>query len=94
MNCEIKGRITADLGKRTGVKDGKDWEYHEYIVTEMFQYGKNMKFSIFSSDGPISTPLSIGDDVTVKFNVVAREHQGKWYNDVRAWSVQVTGHQQ
>lgn len=53
-----------------------------------------MKFSIFSSDGPISTPLSIGDDVTVKFNVVAREHQGKWYNDVRAWSVQVTGHQQ
>ena len=46
MNCEIKGRITADLGKRTGVKDGKDWECHEYIVTEMFQYGKNMKFSM------------------------------------------------
>lgn len=87
MNCEIKGRITAVLDVKNGTSNGKDWEVREYIITEQTQFGKSMKFSMFSSDGPITEPLRLNDDVTVHFNVSAREYQGKWYNDVRAWKI-------
>lgn len=87
MMCEIKGRIVKELGVRNGVNDGKDWEMREYLITEQTQYGKTMKFSMFSGDGPIKEPLRVGDDVTVSFSVSAKEYNGKWYNDVRAWKV-------
>lgn len=86
--CEVKGMITKDLGMRTGTSNGKDWEVREYLITEQTQFGKSVKFSLFSGDGPIQDPLNVGDIVTVFFSVSAREYDGKWYNDVRAWKVQ------
>lgn len=88
MNCEVRGKITAELEVRTGTRDGKDWEVREYLITEQSQFGKTMKFSMTSWDGPIMDRLQIGDSVCVSFSVSAREHEGKWYNDVRAWKVQ------
>ena len=29
-----------------------------------------------------------GNDYTVSFDINAREYQGRWYNDVRAWKVE------
>lgn len=77
-----------ELERRSGTRNGKDWEVIEYLITEQTQFGKSMKFSIASYDGPIADPLRIGDDVTVNFNVSAREYEGKWYNDVKAWKIQ------
>lgn len=88
MNCEVKGRITRELGRKTGTSNGKDWEVREYLITEQTQFGKTMKFSVFSGDGPIADAPRVGDDVTVKFSVMAKEYQGKWYNDVRAWKIE------
>lgn len=94
MMCEIKGRITADLGVRTGVtRQGTDYEIREYLITEQTQFGKSMAFTMFSNDGPIKEPLRVGDDVTVCFNVSAKEYtdkdgKKKWFNSVQAWKIQ------
>lgn len=88
MDCEVKGKITAILDVKRGVtRDGKDWEAIEYLITEEVQYGKTVKFSMYSSDGPIVDAPQIGDKVAVRFNVSAREYNGKWFNDVRAWQI-------
>ena len=90
MMCEIKGRITADLGVKTGTtRQGTDYEIREYLITEQTQFGKSMAFTMFSNDGPIKEPLRVGDDVTVYFNVSAKEYtdkdgKKKWFNSVQA----------
>lgn len=94
MMCEIKGRITADLGVRRGTtRQGTDYEIREYLITEQTQFGKSMAFTMFSNDGPIKEPLCVGDDVTVCFNVSAKEYtdkdgKKKWFNSVQAWKIQ------
>ena len=90
MNCEIKGRITVDLGvTRRGVTSkGLDYEIREYVI-----FGKSMQFSVYSGDGPVKDPLKVGDDVIVNFNVSAKEYtdkdgKKKWFNSVQAWKIQ------
>lgn len=89
MNCEVKGKIAAVLGIKKGTtKNGKDYESIEYLITEEMQYGKTMKFTVYSGDGPVMDAPEVGDKVSVSFNVSAREYNGKWFNDVRAWKIQ------
>nr|DAJ47746.1 MAG TPA: protein of unknown function (DUF3127) [Caudoviricetes sp.] len=88
MKCEATGRIIVELPSTRGTGNGKDWEKREYIMETNDARPKKMKFTMFSSEGPIADPLRVGDTVNVKFQVEAREYQGKWYNDVRAWQVQ------
>lgn len=89
MNCEVRGKITAVIGRKTGTtRDGKDYESIEYLITEESQYGKTVKFSMYSGDGPVMDAPQVGDKVSVSFNVSAREYNGKWFNDVRAWKIQ------
>lgn len=47
-----------------------------------------MKFSIYSWDGPIETPLKTGDSVEISFLVEARESKGNWFNEVKAYRVE------
>lgn len=95
MNCEIKGRITVDLGVTSkGVtRKGTDYEIREYVITEQTQFGRSMQFSVYSGDGPMKEPLKVGDDVTVSFTVSAKEYTDKdgkkrWFNSVQAWKIQ------
>jgi hypothetical protein len=34
-----------------------------------------------------STAINLGDEVVVSFDINAREYNGRWYNDIRAWRV-------
>jgi hypothetical protein len=33
----------------------------------------------------------VGDKVKVSFNLSAREYNGRWYNDIRAWRIEPAG---
>ena len=47
-----------------------------------------MRFSIISYDGPIEDAPAVGDHVRVKFTVEARESNGRWFNDVKAYRLE------
>lgn len=68
-------------------KAGKDWEKREFVMETSERYHSNMRFSMCSFDGPVVGAPSVGDMVRVRFTVEAREHNGNWYNDVRAYNV-------
>lgn len=87
---EIKGRIIAALPLRSGVsqKDGKSWMTQEYVIETMEQYPKRCVFNVFGEDKIKEYNLQVGSEVTVKFDINAREYNGRWYNDIRAWKVE------
>lgn len=88
---EFTGRIIAIMQARSGISkaSGNSWMTQEYVIEETEgQYPKKMVFSVFGEDKVREFALSVNRQVTVHFDINAREYQGRWYNDIRAWKVE------
>ena len=87
---EIKGKIIAVMPLRTGTsqKDGKSWMIQEYVIETLEQYPKRCLFNVFGEDKIKAFNIQQGGEYIVKFDINAREYNGRWYNDVRAWKVE------
>ena len=87
---DITGKIIAALEPRTGTSkaSGNPWKSQEFVLeTVGEQYPKKMMFNIFGEDKLQQAAINVGDVVTVSFDINAREFNGRWYNDIRAWRV-------
>ena len=90
MNFETTGRIIVELPPTMGVtRTGKDWERRDFILETLEQHPKKIRFSMLSFDGSIEGAPRIEDRVRVRFIIEARENNGNWYNDVKAYQVEV-----
>lgn len=89
MSYKASGVIIAVMPTAHGTtKNGKDWEKQECVLEMSDKYHTKMKFSIYSWDGPIETPLKTGDSVEISFMVEARESKGNWFNEVKVYCVE------
>ena len=86
---ELTGKIIAVMPAKSGVstKTGNNWMTQEYVIEVPGQYPKRCAFSVFGEDRITQFNLQSGDDVTIQFDIDAREFNGRWYNDVRAYNV-------
>ena len=86
---EIKGRIIAVMPVRTGTsqKNGEGWASQEYVIETIEQYPKRCVFNVFGEDKLKQFNIQQGGEYLVKFDINAREYNGRWYNDIRAWKV-------
>lgn len=87
---EIKGRIIAVMPVRTGTsqKNGEGWASQEYVIETLEQYPKRCVFNVFGEDKIKQFNIQQGGEYLVKFDINAREYNGRWYNDIRAWKVE------
>ena len=74
---------------RSGVsqRTGNQWMTQEYVLEIPGQYPRKMVFNIFGEDRIKQFNIQMGDDLTVSFDIDAREYNGRWYNDIRAYNV-------
>ena len=87
---DITGTIIAVLPAQSGVsqRTGNTWMRQEYVIEVPGMYSKKMCFSIFGEDRIKQFALQQGQqNVTIKFDIDAHEHEGKWYNEVRCFNV-------
>lgn len=86
---EISGRIIAVLEARGGVsaRTGNTWKMQDYVLETIESFPKRICFNVFGEDKINQFNIQQGMEVTVSFDINAREYQGRWYNDVRAWNV-------
>ena len=86
---DITGRIIAVMEKRSGQsqRSGNSWASQDYVIETHEQYPRRCLFNVFGEDKINEYNLQIGSEVTVSFDINAREYNGRWYNDIRAWRV-------
>ena len=86
---ELTGRIIAVMEPRSGVsaRTGNAWMTQEYVLEVPGQYPKRCVFNIFGEDRIKQFNIQNGDELTVQFDIDAREYQGRWFNDIRAYNV-------
>ena len=59
----------------------------EYVIEIPGQYPRKMVFNIFGEDKIKQFNIQPGEEITVQFDIDAREYNGRWFNDIRAWNI-------
>lgn len=88
---EIQGIILAVLPPREGTSDRGPWKSQEYVIETHEQYPKKMVFNVFGADRIEQFSIKLNEEVKVSFDIDAHEYNGRWFNSIRAWSVQRVG---
>lgn len=86
---EITGKIIAALEPRSGTsaRTGNPWKSQEFVIETHEQYPKKCVFRVFGEDRLNQFNIQVGQELTVSFDIDAREYQGRWFNDISAWRV-------
>ena len=86
---ELTGKIIAVMEARGGVsaRTGNSWKTQEYVLEVPGQYPKRCLFNVFGEDRINQFNIQNGEELTVQFDIDAREYNGRWYNDIRAYNV-------
>ena len=86
---ELTGKIIAVMEARSGksARTGNDWMTQEYVIEVPGQFPKRCIFSVFGEDRIKQFNIQNGEDITIQFDIDAREYNGRWFNDVRAYAV-------
>lgn len=85
--ADITGKIIAVLPTRSGTSaKGTQWSSQTAVIETHEQYPKRVAFDVLG-DKITEFNLQVGEEVTVSFDINAREFNGKWFNSVNAWKV-------
>ena len=85
--AEITGKIIAVLPTKSGTSArGTQWSSQTAVIETHEQYPKRVAFDVLG-DRIAEFNLQVGEEVTVSFDINAREFNGKWFNSVNAWQV-------
>lgn len=84
---DISGVISQVFPEVSGAKQGGgSWRKQEFLLETQDQYPKKVLMQIWG-DRIDQFALKPGESVVVSFDVEARENNGRWYNDVKAWKI-------
>ena len=86
---DLTGKIIAVLPASSGVsqRTGNSWMSQDYVIEVPGQYPRKCLFRVFGEDRIKQFNIQMGQDYTVSFDIDAHEYQGRWFNDIRAYSV-------
>lgn len=86
---DLTGKVIAIMEARSGVstRTGNSWMIQEYVIEVPGQYPRKMMFSVFGEDRIKQFNIQAGEEITVQFDIDAREFNGRWFNDIRAYNV-------
>lgn len=93
---EFKGKLIhkSEVTKGKTKETNKDWQSVEFVLEEVGQtYPQKANFKYFAMDdkckwvGIFANTSNIGDIIEVKFSIDAREYNGKFYTELKAYSV-------
>ena len=86
---EISGKIIVVQAVQSGTsRSGNEWKKQEYVLETHEQYPKKVCFSVFGDDRIKQYDIKKDEEITITFDIDAREYNGRWYNDIKVWKVE------
>lgn len=91
--ADITGKIIAVLPTKSGTSArGTQWSSQTAVIETHEQYPKRVAFDILG-DKITEFNLQVGEEVTVSFDIDARQYQDRWFNSIKAWNIIRPGQQ-
>lgn len=85
---QLTAKLAQLLPIQTGTGKNGQWKKQDIIVETDGQYPKKVCISIWGekiNEGQ----LQIGNLLKIDFDIESREHNSKWYTDIKAWKIEV-----
>ena len=71
---ELQGKVIAVLPERSGVSARGEWKSQDYVIETHDQYPRKMAFVVFGAERISRFNIQVGQEVTVSFDINAREY--------------------
>lgn len=85
---EIKGKIILALPEVTGTsKAGNPWKKKEYVLETQESFPRKVHFDFFGEKAD-QYNLTVGEVITLSFDIESREYNGKWFTSIRGWKAE------
>jgi hypothetical protein len=86
---ELKGTLHQIMPAQTGQGKNGPWKKQDFLIEIPGTYPKKALFTTWNDRVNLDA-FKPGQMVTVYFDLEAREYNGRWYNDVKAWKIEGT----
>jgi len=84
---EFTGLVLEVIDKSGTSKTGNAFTASQIVVTDNApEYPQTVVFDTF---GDKFSNIHVGDEVEVSYNFKANEYNGKWYNKINGWKINV-----
>jgi hypothetical protein len=84
---EFEGVVLKKLPAKTGETSRGKWCSQDVLFEVPGDYSRKIVVNFFNKTDEVAS-LVEGATYTVSINIDAREYNGRWFNDIRAWRVQ------
>ena len=90
---ELKGKLEKKITVEKGTsKAGKEWVKQTVIVNNGAEYNPQTAISFFGDDKvKMLENFEDGSEVTIGTNLSSKEFNGKWYNQIDGWKIDLVG---
>ena len=84
-----KGKLVEILEIKRGTsKAGKEWCNRKFVIDTGAEFKPLVAFGLFGDEKcEMISAFSIGATLEVAFNISSNEHNGNYYNNIDAWSI-------
>lgn len=90
IKMQLSAKLIQILPLQSGTGKTGVWKKQDIIVETSDKYPKKICIS-FRGDKIPSQPMMLGENLLIDFDIESREYNGRWYTDVKAWKIQVSG---
>ncbi len=87
MSNQISGKVIKVPQPQTGSGKNGEWYKQEFVIETSEQYPKKVCLSAWGDTGKFASQLKPNQEVTVFFNPESREHNERWYTELRVWKI-------
>ena len=87
---EITGNLIHMLPLQTGQGKNGQWKKQEFVIETTDAYPKKVCIAAWG-DKIDTSKFVIGQTLRINFDAESREYNGRWYTDLKAFSVAVSG---
>lgn len=86
---EEHGKVIFISQTRSGIspRNGQPWASLDFVIEVDGRYMRRVAFGLFGADRIAAANLMLGEYITVKAEVEAHEHEGRWFNEIRAYAI-------
>ena len=85
----MEALFVTKTGDRSGSKDGKEWRVSNFLIETKGKYPKKVLLEAWGDVAAVAETLNEGDEVEVLFEPEAREYNGKWYNTIKCFKLEL-----
>ena len=86
---QFKGQLVAKIRELEGDGQNGHWRIAQFLLQEVSTYPRKLVVDVSDDHNGRTESFEerIGQNVTVNWDIDAREYNGRWFNSVRAYGI-------